>query len=293
MTNLFSSDLFGGFSSSNTKPNTKLNFPNTSSASDNKNLTSTLQTTLTIQESYSLTDDNIPYRNSMEDFVTKQDNFIENYSLYCVFDGHGGKDTAEYVNNRFADILKQKLKENDDYTVALNNTFKSINNEIKFYCADTSGTTAAIALLSGNKILTANVGDSSIALIDSKQKEIKFLTEEHKLSNEREMVRVLAEKRKIYNERVGGSLIITRSIGDHCFNKYGLSNDPFIHVEICTNKENKILVIASDGIWDIINKENLLTFDYSQSAKEICYSMTQYAKNKGSRDNISIIIVKL
>jgi serine/threonine protein phosphatase PrpC len=50
---------------------------------------------------------------------------------------------------------------------------------------------------------------------------------------------------------------MSRSIGDHELRKYGVVADPeFTEHEI--SKNDKILIIASDGVWDYLTNEDVM-----------------------------------
>ena len=53
------------------------------------------------------------------------------------------------------------------------------------------------------------------------------------------------------DNRVGGSLAITRAFGDHSLKKDGVIAKPFVNRHILRSFD-KYLVIASDGVWDTI-----------------------------------------
>lgn len=300
MSNLFSSKLFGGFSNTNNyQINPQIKNENISNSliieKPVNNITPEKQLNkVTYHSFHFILDDNIPYRNSMEDFIKINENLTINDSLFTLYDGHGGSEVADYSSNRLPEILKLKLSEKYDKIESLVETFKALNNELKYAASDTCGSTAAIVLISDNKIFSANVGDSNIYLLDINNRVVKQLSEEHNLSNIKEKERIESEGGKIINNRVGGSIIVSRSIGDHFFNKYGLSNIPFTHMEIVTQKEGKLIILASDGIWDVLKIESIFDiFNLTLSCKELAIEIVNYAKNKGSRDNISCIVIKL
>ena len=76
----------------------------------------------------------------------------EKACLFCVFDGHGGKEVAQYAEKHFTDIL---LKTSDfkakKYELALKDAFHTIDNKIskEDYAMDT-GTTACVVLVTPN-----------------------------------------------------------------------------------------------------------------------------------------------
>jgi serine/threonine protein phosphatase PrpC len=55
----------------------------------------------------------------------------------------------------------------------------------------------------------------------------------------------------VMDNRVGGSLAITRAFGDHSLKKDGVIAKPSVNRHILRSFD-KYLVIASDGVWDTI-----------------------------------------
>lgn len=55
----------------------------------------------------------------------------------------------------------------------------------------------------------------------------------------------------MFENRVGGTLAITRAFGDHSLKKDGVIAKPFIN-KLVLRPCDKFLVIASDGVWDVL-----------------------------------------
>ena len=55
----------------------------------------------------------------------------------------------------------------------------------------------------------------------------------------------------IFENRVGGSLAITRAFGDHSLKKDGVIAKPFINKHVLRSTD-KFIVIATDGVWDVM-----------------------------------------
>jgi protein phosphatase 1L len=74
--------------------------------------------------------------------------------------------------------------------------------------------------------------------------------------------------------------------------EYGVINTPFISKHPIDNKL-KWAVIASDGIWDMMREEDVFRLVNSYcNADELGKTIVKEAINKGSRDNISCIVIK-
>ena len=92
--------------------------------------------------------------------------------------------------------------------------------------------------------------------------------------------------------RVGGGLAITRAIGDHAFKNFGVTCVPYT-VRHVLRPFGKFLVIATDGIWDTVTDDEAIALCKEDlTTKQIAQSIVKLALEKGSGDNISIIVLR-
>ena len=237
----------------------------------------------------------------MEDYTLIKHPFFKmgnnNLSLFAVFDGHGGEDVAKYLKDNYIENLEKSINSNftSGLTDILRNSIENIDKNIeKLENSRNCGSTGTFVLVNNNNIYCANVGDSKAFYIN--EKEAIQLTEDHNVKNEKE-VDILKSKGVLFvNKRVYGSLSLTRAFGDMDFKEDdGITAIPFIQ-KIFVNKNNvKYIVIASDGIWDVVNEKIL--FNISNELKngtceEFCNNLINYAIENGSQDNISCVIIK-
>lgn len=126
-----------------------------------------------------------------EDLIFIQGNFRgrEEEDLFAVFDGHGGRDSAEYAAKQIVAKLKEKLDNDEDPVESFKDIFNTVNNEIAGW-AVYSGTTACVCLFRKNTLYVANVGDSRGVLISDGK--VKRLTVDHNLHDTDERKRVEA-----------------------------------------------------------------------------------------------------
>jgi serine/threonine protein phosphatase PrpC len=240
-------------------------------------------------------DKNLKYRQSMEDIgVTLPDLIPEKkYSLFGIFDGHGGNDVVKYIKDRLPEIIKSnisKLNNNyDSIETILTSSFDKIDNELKFYDSEHTGSTATILLFQDNIIYCANVGDSGAYIIYDNY--LKKISIDHKCSDPKEEARILNSGGKITKNRVMGQLVLSRCLGDLYCKKYGVSNIP----DISMNKLDsnvKYVVVASDGVWDVVNENELMNLSKNdKNADGLCKDLVKLAIDKETKDNVSCIVV--
>ena len=264
---------------------------NTNSQSSFQNSTSNY-----IFKSFSYHEDkNLKYRQSMEDIGVTLPDFIpdKKLSLFGIFDGHGGNDVVKYIKDRLPEIIKSnisKLNNNyDSIETILTSSFDKIDNELKFYDSEHTGSTATILLFQDNIIYCANVGDSGAYIIYDNY--LKKISIDHKCSDPKEEARILNSGGKITKNRVMGQLVLSRCLGDLYCKKYGVSNIP----DISMNKLDsnvKYIVVASDGVWDVINENELMNLSKNdKNADGLCKDLVKLAIDKETKDNVSCIVV--
>ncbi|KAF1328475.1 Protein phosphatase, partial [Globisporangium splendens] len=129
-------------------------------------------------DSYSIGDDVhgvtslIGVRKSMEDVCScipdlnahfGESGWHQKQSIYMLFDGHSGVRAAKFSEQRLLSYLRAHEAFMMDARSAFEECFQQIDTEFLEIAANESlsdGTTAAVVLIRGNRLLTANIGDS-------------------------------------------------------------------------------------------------------------------------------------
>ena len=261
--------------------------------------------------------------------LLKNNSFI--YSYFAIFDGHSGNEVALYlskhlhkilskllfnlnesINNNLNNIINTNINKND------NNSQNNHNNKIislmkkSFEIADEEilnnltytkdvGSTGTIILLYKLKnennnifsryLICANIGDSKGYLLTKNN--FTQITKEHKCNDIKEVERIKKNGGIVFNNRVFGTLMLTRSFGDKEMKKYGVISTPdcFCHK---IKDEDLYIVIASDGVWDAVSEEEIMQMGGEKfSSDDFSKKIVKLAVDKGTRDNISCIVIKL
>ncbi|XP_014505138.1 probable protein phosphatase 2C 59 [Vigna radiata var. radiata] len=236
-------------------------------------------------------------RSSMEDFYeTKIDGVDgEIVGLFGVFDGHGGARAAEYVKqNLFSNLIRHPKFISDTKSAiadAYNHTdsefLKSENNQNR-----DAGSTASTAILVGDRLLVANVGDSRAVICRGGN--AIAVSRDHKPDQ-------TDERRRIEDAggfvmwagtwRVGGVLAVSRAFGDRLLKQYVVA-DPEIQEEK-VDSSLEFLILASDGLWDVVsNEEAVSMIKPIPDAEEAAKRLMQEAYQRGSSDNITCVVVR-
>lgn len=183
---------------------------------------------------------------------------------------------------------------------AIKSGFLKIDQSMRVAAQDASGCTAVCALVSPTHIFIANCGDSRAVFYSATS--LSFVTEDHKPFNPTERKRII-DAGGTATQRINGTLAVSRALGDFEFKKDNLrgpceqlvSPEPEVTV-IERGPKDEFLVLACDGIWDVMNNDDLCQFIRHKliiepDLEKVCSSVLDLCLNKGSRDNMSIIIV--
>ncbi|OAY83397.1 putative protein phosphatase 2C 52 [Ananas comosus] len=236
-------------------------------------------------------------RASMEDFFDVKISKIDGQtvSLFGVFDGHGGSRAAEYLKEHLFENLMKHPQFMTDTKLAITETYQKTDSD--FLDAESStfrddGSTASTAVLVGNYLYVANVGDSR-AVISKAGKAIP-LSEDHKPNRGDERKRIENAGGVIMwagTWRVGGVLAMSRAFGNRNLKQFVVA-DPEIQEERIDDKL-ELLVLATDGLWDVVANEDAISLARAEEVPEAAArKLTETAFSRGSADNITCIVVR-
>ncbi|KAJ0971375.1 hypothetical protein J5N97_019334 [Dioscorea zingiberensis] len=182
---------------------------------------------------------------------------------------------------------------------------------------ETVGSTAVVAVICSSHIIVANCGDSRAVLCRGKQP--LALSVDHKPNREDEYARIESEGGKVIQwngYRVFGVLAMSRSIGDR-YLKPWIIPDPEVTI-VQRAREDECLILASDGLWDVMSNEEVCDVarrrillwhkkngatatpsltrrgeEADPAAQAAADYLSKLAIQKGSKDNITVIVVDL
>lgn len=179
---------------------------------------------------------------------------------------------------------------------------------------ETVGSTAVVAILCSSHIIVANCGDSRAVLY--RGKEAVVLSIDHKPNREDEYARIEASGGKVIQwngHRVFGVLAMSRSIGDRYLKPWIIPTPEVMFLPRA--REDECLVLASDGLWDVMTNEEACEVarrrillwhkkngtnplpergqGYDPAAQAAAEYLSMLALQKGSKDDISVIVIDL
>ncbi|XP_062120200.1 protein phosphatase 2C 51-like [Humulus lupulus] len=260
-------------------------------------------------------------RSEMEDAVRAELGFAvkgsKTFDFFGVYDGHGGAHVAEMCRERLHEVVASelvRLENNDDggseWEKVLEGCFDKMDEEVRGNAAArTVGSTAVVAVVAEEEVVVANCGDCRAVM--SRAGVALALSTDHKPNIPDELERIEDAGGRVINwngYRVLGVLATSRSIGDEYLRPFVISK-PEVTVTKRTNND-EFLILASDGLWDVVSNEAACKvvkkcFDGEikrLSNKEVLNGsrataaaavLADLAMARGSRDNISVIVVDL
>jgi len=231
------------------------------------------------------------WRVNMEDAHIAKFNIAPDTHIFGVFDGHGGKEVARFVERHFInDLLASDTFKKGSYGQALYDTFLRMDDllqtnegrkelsQIKngddddkgdYQTESFAGCTANVALIVKNELYVANAGDSRCILF-SDGKAIA-MSEDHKPDLDQEKDRIQKAGGYIVDGRINGNLNLSRAIGDL---EYKKDTDRKVHEQLIIavpelkqrtlTSSDSMLVLGCDGIWECYTNQQICDFVHSK-----------------------------
>lgn len=223
---------------------------------------------------------NQDYLYSSEEAVGKLPN------LFLVADGMGGHKAGEFASRFVVEAIVASVSENESEKPAqiLSEAIRSANARLKEYAAthpqmQGMGTTVVAAVFDGDRLITANVGDSRLYVIGE---EIKQITQDHSLVQE--MVRLGeldAESARFHPDKN----IITRAVG--------VSENVEADVFETQLSPGDIILLCTDGLSNMVEDADILRIARSEGTiTERNERLVALANENGGSDNITAIMIE-
>ena len=124
------------------------------------------------------------------------------------------------------------------------------------------------------------------------------LSECHVVANPAEKDRMRAEGHTVKDgqNRVNG-LSVSRALGDHFVkdSNLGIVNTPFVCHPVKLNSDDNILIVASDGLWDVVTGQEAIDLCRTErTARGMSSKLLKHALNSlKCNDNVTVIVAIL
>lgn len=242
--------------------------------------------------------------------------------MFTVCDGHGsnGDQASKRVAEELNASIEAGIMESAAMAELLPEAFQTAQNRLKMDSAlstagdfEVSGTTVVVVIICRKKMWMAHAGDSR-AVLARKDGSILQLTGDHNVTLKSEYTRIFAHGGEIrkyddeaprvvaYNETGQMyALGMSRSVGDLCFTKVGVTHEPTVSSRTIEH-EDEWIIMASDGIWEFITNREAVeivrkTWDEHKSATMCTRALINKAKDrwfemeKIYRDDITVTMI--
>lgn len=247
-------------------------------------------------ESYGLSDVGKKRDKNEDRYLTLSD-----LDLYMVADGMGGHVGGEYASRLATDTVKEiaaALAKDPEATLPETGEFKpgDYKGYLQYALSTASlriyeeatidkrlqgmGTTAVILWFQSNKVAIANVGDSRAYRI--RNGKIEQLTTDHSLVSEQIRAGVL-QPSEARDHRLKN--IITRSVG--------FQEEVEADIETKMVKTGDIYLLCTDGLYNLVEDEEMLDVILHQNLKHACKHLVDIANARGGDDNITVILTQV
>ena len=217
------------------------------------------------------------------------------FGLYIVADGMGGHQFGEvasntairtvagtimrkfhpYLFNLKPEPLDESLQE--IMQVAVADAQKMIQRE-----APGSGTTLTAALILGQQVTIAHVGDSRAYMVYTDGR-IETITRDHSLVKRlEELGHISSDEAANYPHRN----VLYRALGQGELIEPDIFTIPF--------PASGLLMLCSDGLWGVVSDQDLLSaVREAPNLQRACQNLVAAANAAGGPDNISVVLVQL
>lgn len=251
-------------------------------------------------------------RDYMEDTFTV--NTFEDITIYAVFDGHGGDEISKKLVNLYPKAIFSNLTRDVRYNInKVKNILKAIYiklDEVLKKIPGESGSTAIVCITIANVLYMINLGDSRGIYYYYKNgiPTIIHSSSDHKPNNIIEKlwinkcngtVELDEDDDDDETYRVDGYLALSRAFGDYDLkysnidNKVGpVSNIPDIKVYPIDFSKKSHMILASDGLWDVMDNETALRYIDTKNLKSSCKLLIRDSL-KTSTDNITVLLANI
>ncbi|VAI07323.1 unnamed protein product [Triticum turgidum subsp. durum] len=204
-------------------------------------------------------------RRDMEDAVSVRPEFLPGHHFFGVFDGHGCSHVATSCGERMHEIVAEETggarslgsDDADRWMGVMERSFARMDAEAVSSRSRASGAPTCRCELQLPKC--DHVGSTAVVAVVGPRHLVAAipLSSDHKPDRPDELERIQAAGGRVIfwdGARVFGVLAMSRAIGDSYLKPFVIS-DPEVRVLDRKDGEDEFLILASDGLWDVVSNE--------------------------------------
>mmetsp|Transcript_34963 Transcript_34963/g.42136 ORF Transcript_34963/g.42136 Transcript_34963/m.42136 type:complete len:279 (+) Transcript_34963:117-953(+) len=262
---------------------------------------------------------NPKHRAQMEDKHVVENPFkgVANSAFLAVYDGHGGKEAADYAaetlhKNLMTELVTSPEISSDVGQIALERAYLTTDSQMKYVVPASCGTTAVTVLVTKKSeterfLHVANVGDARGVLcrdISAPELVAERLSIDHKPGEPSEKSRIEQCGGAVINHRVLGVLAVSRALGDHEL-KSLVCGQPHTSSYVIGGQPG-ILLLGCDGVFDVMSDQESVEFLAGKCkelqkdepggkglADKLAKAIVAEAIRRSTRDNVTAIVALL
>jgi serine/threonine protein phosphatase PrpC len=217
------------------------------------------------------------------------------FGLFIIADGMGGHQYGEVASNTAIRTISgyvMKKFHNSLFSIPSQPVDESLQEIIQAAMMEAqravlreapgSGTTVTAALVLGQQLTIAHVGDSRAYLLYNEQR-MDPVTRDHSLVRRlEELGQITAAEAAVHPQRN----VLYRAIGQNETLESDVVTTPF--------PIGGYLLICSDGLWGLVSDDEMRRLVYeAPNIQTACQNLVAAANNAGGPDNISVVLAQL
>jgi protein phosphatase len=231
-------------------------------------------------------------RSNNEDYAVrhepnKPDDLAYSGCLYIVADGVGGASQGEKASKYAAEKVLYEYYQHPEVLPAerLSAILPKVGKEILQYTRENGlsrmATTMIAAVIRGNMLTVANVGDSRAYLL--REKSAQQISLDHNQVSEMLRSGAISEEEALTSKVRN---VLTRSLGGHD----KVEADTFENIPLYPGD---VIILCSDGLHRYLKNDQQLTDLAQGTPAEISQRLVNFANNSGGADNVTVLVVAI
>lgn len=228
-----------------------------------------------------------PHSGSVTGFVPNAERVAQRGRMLVVADGVGGGMSGRQASRLAADAAVERYYDlsGPDLGVDLRTAVETANAALYHYLQSTNaanaGSTMAAAVIHGNTLYVANVGDSRVYLLRGGK--AYQLTNDHTLTQQKLSQGLISAEKALTDPDRN---VLTRSLGTRPTVQVDLFPPQRLHA-------GDVVLVCSDGLVDMLTDEEIVRLVANRTPKRAAQRLIAAANHRGGFDNISVVIARV
>ena len=218
--------------------------------------------------------------------TANEDSYYAKAPVFAVADGMGGAQAGEVASRIAAESFEPAVRGEQPPEAYLRSIAEGANERIHSLAQNDStrsgmGTTLTAAMVEGDEVSFAHVGDSRAYLW--RNGELRLLTSDHSLVEElRRQGRLTSEQAEDHPQRS----IITRALGPE--------EEVMVDTLTFSARPDDVFLLCSDGLTTMVKDDGIAAaLESSASLDEAVARLVAEANQAGGRDNITVVAFRV